>query len=188
MVQIVNMIEYDIENVVASFSLNCRINLRHIALHGSNVEYFEKNAKRRETIVMRLRKPNLTANITAKNVLINASNTSEAEAKLGARKVARCIQKMFPEAKFHNYKMISVSFNVSLPFRINIIKLAASYPEEGKYEPEICPSAAIFKIKILDSTLKIYTNGNCCIYCKNSADIKPAMDYIVPILHSHKIA
>ena len=188
MVQIVNMIEYDIENVVASFSLNCQINLRHIALHGSNVEYFEKNVKRRETIVMRLRKPYLTANITAKNVLINASNTSEAEAKLGARKVARCIQRMFPEAKFRNYKMISVSFNVSLPFRINIIKLAASFPKEGKYEPKTCSSAVIIRIKKLNSTFKIYTNGNCCIYCKNSADIKPAMDYIAPILHSHKIA
>lgn len=47
-----------IRNVVCNFSVRCHLNLREIALNGSNVEYRRENGVKRKSIILNYQKPN----------------------------------------------------------------------------------------------------------------------------------
>ncbi|TMS12340.1 TATA box-binding protein-like protein 1 [Larimichthys crocea] len=79
-----------ITNVVATFRTRCHLNLRTIALEGINVIYKPELGK----VLMKLRKPKITASIWSSGKIICTGATSEDEAKLGARRLARCLQKL----------------------------------------------------------------------------------------------
>eukprot|EP00064_Thunnus_orientalis_P014136 superscaffoldBa00002419_g14177 len=79
-----------VTNVVATFRTRCHLNLRTIALEGVNVIYKPEVGK----VLMKLRKPKITASIWSSGKVICTGATSEDEAKLGARRLARCLQKL----------------------------------------------------------------------------------------------
>ncbi|KAJ2520731.1 TATA-binding protein (TBP), partial [Coemansia sp. RSA 1937] len=83
-----------LQNIVATVNLDCRLDLKSIALHARNAEY---NPKRFAAVIMRIREPKTTALIFASGKMVVTGAKSEDDSKLAARKYARIVQKLgFP--------------------------------------------------------------------------------------------
>jgi hypothetical protein len=86
-----------LQNIVATVNLDCRLDLKTIALHARNAEY---NPKRFAAVIMRIREPKTTALIFASGKMVVTGAKSEDDSKLASRKYARIIQKLGFNAKF----------------------------------------------------------------------------------------
>ncbi|KAG8042628.1 hypothetical protein G9C98_005262 [Cotesia typhae] len=93
-----------IRNVVCSFSVRCHLNLREIALNGSNVEYRKENGM----ITMKLRRPYTTASIWSSGKVTCTGAETEHEAKVAARRIARSLQKLGFKVRFNNFRVVNV--------------------------------------------------------------------------------
>lgn len=80
-----------LQNIVATVNLDCRLDLKTIALHARNAEY---NPKRFAAVIMRIREPKTTALIFASGKMVVTGAKSEDDSKLASRKYARIIQKL----------------------------------------------------------------------------------------------
>lgn len=81
-------------NIVSTVNLNCKLDLKKIALHARNAEY---NPKRFAAVIMRIREPRTTALIFSSGKMVCTGAKSEEDSRLAARKYARIIQKLgFP--------------------------------------------------------------------------------------------
>lgn len=118
-------IDIVINNVVCSFSVRCHLNLREIALNGTNVEYRKENGM----ITMKIRRPYTTASIWSSGKVTCTGATSEDSAKQAARKFARCLQKLGFNVKFSNYRVVNVLGTCSMPFAIRINSFSEQHRE-----------------------------------------------------------
>lgn len=81
-------------NIVSTVNLNCKLDLKKIALHARNAEY---NPKRFAAVIMRIREPRTTALIFSSGKMVCTGAKSEDDSRLAARKYARIVQKLgFP--------------------------------------------------------------------------------------------
>ena len=115
-----------INNVVCSFSVRCHLNLKEIALNGSNVEYRRENGmvtmKLRSVIILlswkvqpaptttmhhctyhHLRHPYTTASIWSSGKITCTGANSEEQARISARKFSRILQKL--DEKYANIRI-----------------------------------------------------------------------------------
>ncbi|RYR48470.1 hypothetical protein Ahy_A07g034493 [Arachis hypogaea] len=86
-----------LQNIVSTVNLDCKLDLKTIALQARNAEY---NPKRFAAVIMRIREPKTTALIFASGKMVCTGAKSEQQSKLAARKYARIIQKLGFPAKF----------------------------------------------------------------------------------------
>nr|GMD23154.1 TATA-box-binding protein [Ipomoea batatas] len=86
-----------LQNIVSTVNLDCKLDLKAIALQARNAEY---NPKRFAAVIMRIREPKTTALIFASGKMVCTGAKSEQQSKLAARKYARIIQKLGFPAKF----------------------------------------------------------------------------------------
>ena len=68
-------------NIVATVNLDCRLDLKTIALHARNAEY---NPKRFAAVIMRIREPKTTALIFASGKMVVTGAKSEDDSKLAS--------------------------------------------------------------------------------------------------------
>jgi len=105
-----------LQNIVATVNLECRLDLKTIALHARNAEY---NPKRFAAVIMRIREPKTTALIFASGKMVVTGAKSEDDSRLAACKYARIIQKLGFEAKHVSSPPIMLSLahivNTGLP-------------------------------------------------------------------------
>lgn len=118
-------IDIVINNVVCSFSVRCHLNLREIALNGTNVEYRKENGM----ITMKLRRPYTTASIWSSGKVTCTGATSEEAAKRAARRFARSLQKLGFNVRFNNYRVVNVLGTCSMPFAIKINSFSERHKE-----------------------------------------------------------
>lgn len=90
-----------LQNIVSTVNLDCKLDLKAIALQARNAEY---NPKRFAAVIMRIREPKTTALIFASGKMVCTGAKSEQQSKLAARKYARIIQKLGFPAKFKDPK------------------------------------------------------------------------------------
>ncbi|XP_065046332.1 TATA-box-binding protein-like isoform X2 [Musa acuminata AAA Group] len=88
---------FTIQNVVSTVNMDCKLDLKTIALLARNSEY---NPKRFAAIIMRIREPKTTALMFASGQMVCTGAKSEQQSKLAARKFARIVQKLGFPAKF----------------------------------------------------------------------------------------
>ncbi|RZC39729.1 TBP domain containing protein, partial [Asbolus verrucosus] len=150
-------IDIMINNVVCSFSVRCHLNLREIALNGINVEYRKENGK----ITMKLRRPYTTASIWSSGKVTCTGATSELQAKIAARRFARCLQKLGFKVRFNNYRVVNVLGTCSMPFAIKINSFSERH-KEADYEPELHPGVT-YKLQNPKATLKIFSTGSVTV-------------------------
>lgn len=87
-----------LQNIVSTVNLGCRLDLKKIALHARNAEY---NPKRFAAVIMRIREPRTTALIFSSGKMVCTGAKSEEQSRLAARKYARIVQKLgFDVSKF----------------------------------------------------------------------------------------
>nr|QWQ59791.1 TATA box-binding-like protein [Phaedon brassicae] len=180
--QIIEEPEIDIviNNVVCSFSVRCHLNLREIALSGTNVEYRKENGM----VTMKLRRPYTTASIWSSGKITCTGATSEDAAKQAARRFARCLQKLGFNTRFNNYRVVNVLGTCSMPFSIRISSFSARH-READYEPELHPGVT-YKLKSPKATLKIFSTGSVTVTAPSVADVQAAIEYIFPLVYEFR--
>lgn len=173
-------IDIVINNVVCSFSVRCHLNLREIALSGMNVEYRRENGM----ITMKIRRPYTTASIWSSGKVTCTGATSEDQAKVAARRFARCLQKLGFNVRFNNYRVVNVLGTCSMPFAIKINSFSERH-KEADYEPELHPGVT-YKIKSPKATLKIFSTGSVTVTAPSVADVQAAIEYIFPLVYEFR--
>lgn len=165
-----------ISNVVCSFSTKCHLNLKRIAMEGSNVEYHRQHGM----LNMRIRKPKSTASIWSSGKITCTGAVSEEAAKIAARRFARVLQKLGYKVKFSNFRVVNVLGTCGFPFSINIVDFSRAR-KEASYEPEIHPGVT-YKITEPKATLKIFSTGSITVTAPRVANVLAAVDYIFPLV------
>ncbi|WVQ83435.1 TATA-box-binding protein [Cryptococcus sp. DSM 104549] len=133
-----------LQNIVATVNLDCRLDLKTIALHARNAEY---NPRRFAAVVMRIRDPRTTALIFASGKMVVTGAKSEDDSRLASRKYARIIQKLGFEAKFAEFKIQNMVGSCDVKFPIRLEGLAFSHGAFSSYEPELFPGLIYRMIK-----------------------------------------
>ncbi|PSR81929.1 hypothetical protein PHLCEN_2v6224, partial [Hermanssonia centrifuga] len=123
-----------LQNIVATVNLDCRLDLKTIALHARNAEY---NPKRFAAVIMRIRDPKTTALIFASGKMVVTGAKSEDDSRLASRKYARIIQKLGFDAKFSEFKIQNIVGSCDVKFPIRLEGLAYSHGQFSSYEPEV---------------------------------------------------
>jgi transcription initiation factor TFIID TATA-box-binding protein len=125
-----------LQNIVSTVNLNCKLDLKKIALHARNAEY---NPKRFAAVIMRIREPRTTALIFSSGKMVCTGAKSEDDSRLAARKYARIIQKLGFNAKFLDFKIQNMVGSCDVKFPIRLEGLVLTHAKFSSYEPELFP-------------------------------------------------
>ncbi|ERE70647.1 TATA box-binding protein 2 [Cricetulus griseus] len=172
-----------LQNVVSTANLACKLDLRKIALNAKNTEY---NPKRFAAVIMRIREPRTTALLFSSGKVVCTGAKSEEESRLAARKYARVVQKLGFPVKFFNFKIQNMvgSCDVKFPIRLEI--LALTHRQFSSYEPELFPGL-IYKMVRPQVVLLIFASGKVVLTgAKERSEIYEAFENMYPILESFK--
>lgn len=175
-------IDIFISNVVCTFSVRCHLNLKRIGMEGRNVEYKREAGK----VLMKLRKPYCTATIWSSGKITVTGNSSESDAKMCARRIARQLQKLGFRVHFHQFQVVNVLGTCRLPFAIRIAQFSEGHTQSASYEPEIHP-AVTYKIKSPKATLKIFSTGSITVTAPSVENVQHAIHHIYPLVEPHQM-
>ncbi|XP_054153419.1 TATA box-binding protein-like 1 [Oppia nitens] len=174
-------VDITISNVVTNFSVKCHLNLRQIASKGSNVVY----KREQSMILMKLRAPSVTASIWSSGKITCTGATTEDSAKCGARRIARCLQKLGFKVKFNSYRVVNVLGTCILPFGIKIHDFSAEHRPIASYEPELHPGAT-YRMKDIKAVLKIFQTGAITITAPSIGAVQTAVERIYPLVYEYR--
>ncbi|CAI9096686.1 OLC1v1032884C1 [Oldenlandia corymbosa var. corymbosa] len=105
-----------LQNIVSTVNLDCKLDLKSIALQARNAEY---NPKRFCAVIMRITEPKTTALIFATGKMVCTGAKTEEQSELAARKYARIIHKLgFPDVKFKNFKIQNIVGSCDVKFAV----------------------------------------------------------------------
>ncbi|CAO2598438.1 TATA box-binding protein-like 2 [Lemmus lemmus] len=172
-----------LQNIVSTANLACKLDLRKIALNAKNTEY---NPKRFAAVIMRIREPRTTALLFSSGKVVCTGAKSEEESRLAARKYARVVQKLGFPVRFFNFKIQNMvgSCDVKFPIRLEI--LALTHRQFSSYEPELFPGL-IYKMVKPQVVLLIFASGKVVLTgAKERSEIYEAFENMYPILESFK--
>ncbi|KAG7193300.1 TATA-box-binding protein [Scheffersomyces spartinae] len=168
-----------LQNIVATVNLDCRLDLKTIALHARNAEY---NPKRFAAVIMRIRDPKTTALIFASGKMVVTGAKLEDDSKLASRKYARIIQKLGFNAKFTDFKIQNIVGSCDVKFPIRLEGLAFSHGNFSSYEPELFPGL-IYRMVKPKIVLLIFVSGKIVLTgAKQREEIYAAFEAIYPVL------
>ncbi|WVQ62939.1 TATA-box-binding protein [Kwoniella sp. B9012] len=168
-----------LQNIVATVNLECRLDLKTIALHARNAEY---NPKRFAAVVMRIRDPKTTALIFASGKMVVTGAKSEDDSRLASRKYARIIQKLGFDAKFAEFKIQNIVGSCDVKFPIRLEGLAFSHGAFSSYEPELFPGL-IYRMMKPKVVLLIFVSGKIVLTgAKVREEIYMAFNQIYSVL------
>ncbi|KAL6747555.1 Tbp recognizing the minor groove of A Tata element, partial [Haematococcus lacustris] len=168
-----------IQNVVATVNLGCRVDLKEIALHARNAEY---NPKRFAAVIMRIREPKTTASIFASGKMVCTGAKSEQDSRTAARKYAKIIQKLGFPATVKEFKIQNILASCDVKFRIRLEGISCHNHSFSNYEPELFPGL-IYRMKVPKVVLLIFVSGKVVLTgAKKREDIYNAFMKIYPIL------
>jgi len=168
-----------LQNIVATANLNCRLDLKGIALHARNCEY---NPRRFAAVIMRIREPKTTALIFASGKMVVTGARSESDSRLAARKYARIIMKLGFTVSFTDFKIQNVVASCDVKFPIRLEGLAFSHASFSSYEPELFPGL-IYRMVKPKVVLLIFVSGKVVLTgARVREQIYQAFDTIYPVL------
>ncbi|KAJ1691235.1 hypothetical protein LUZ63_015390 [Rhynchospora breviuscula] len=170
----------DLQNVVSTVNLNCKLDLKAVALHARNAEY---NPKRFAAVVMRIREPKTTALLFATGKMVCTGAKTEDASRLAARKFARIVQKLGFPAQFTDFKIQNIVASCGIKFSLFLDKLAnSSHCTFITYEPEIFPGL-VYRMRQPKIVLLIFQSGKIVLTgAKKRDEIYAAFDNIYPVL------
>lgn len=169
-------IELFVNNVVCTFALSCKLNLRKIAMEAANVIYKRDHAM----VLMKIRNPYCSANLWSSGKVTVTGTTSEEDSQRAARRVARCLQRLGYKIKLRNYRVVNCLATCAMPWPIDIVKLSKIYSECVSYEPEIHPGATV---RLTDkAVLKVFTTGRITLTAPSVERINTAVNEFYPQL------
>lgn len=84
------------------------------------------------------------------------------QAKVGARRYARCLQGLGFPVRFNNFRVVNVLGTCSMPWAIKIVNFSEKYKKDASYEPELHPGVT-YKLRTPKATLKIFSTGSITV-------------------------
>ncbi|XP_068108234.1 TATA box-binding protein-like 2 [Hyperolius riggenbachi] len=172
-----------LQNIVSTVNLACKLDLKKIALHARNAEY---NPKRFAAVIMRIREPRTTALIFSSGKMVCTGAKSEEQSRLAARKYARVVQKLGFPAKFLDFKIQNMVGSCDVRFPIRLEGLVLTHQQFSSYEPELFPGL-IYRMVKPRIVLLIFVSGKVVLTgAKERSEIYEAFENIYPILKSFK--
>lgn len=174
-----NMPVPQLQNIVSTVNLGCKLDLKNIAMHARNAEY---NPKRFAAVIMRIREPRTTALIFSSGKMVCTGAKSEDQSRLASRKYARIVQKLGFPAKFMEFKVQNMVGSCDVRFPIQLEGLCLTHSQFSTYEPELFPGL-IYRMVKPRVVLLIFVSGKVVITgAKTKKDIEEAFGNIYPIL------
>ncbi|XP_054927701.1 uncharacterized protein [Dermacentor andersoni] len=125
-----------LQNIVSTVNLDCKLDLKKIALHARNAEY---NPKRFAAVIMRIREPQTTALIFASGKMVCTGAKSEDQSRMAARKYSRIVQKLGFDVKFLAFKIQNMVGSCDVRFPIDLEELQRMHSQFASYAPELFP-------------------------------------------------
>ncbi|XP_053331481.1 TATA box-binding protein-like 2 [Spea bombifrons] len=172
-----------LQNIVSTVNLACKLDLKKIALHARNAEY---NPKRFAAVIMRIREPRTTALIFSSGKMVCTGAKSEEQSRLAARKYARVVQKLGFPAKFLDFKIQNMVGSCDVRFPIRLEGLVLTHQQFSSYEPELFPGL-IYRMVKPRIVLLIFVSGKVVLTgAKERSEIYEAFENIYPILKGFK--
>jgi len=172
-----------LQNIVSTVNMCCRLDLKKIALHARNAEY---NPKRFAAVIMRIREPRTTALIFTSGKMVCTGAKSEEDSRLAARKYARIVQKLGFETRFKDFKIQNMVGSCDVMFPIRLEGLVLTHSQFSSYEPELFPGL-IYRMVKPRIVLLIFVSGKVVLTgAKVRQEIYEAFDNIYPILKNFK--
>mmetsp|Transcript_16899 Transcript_16899/g.34228 ORF Transcript_16899/g.34228 Transcript_16899/m.34228 type:complete len:226 (+) Transcript_16899:116-793(+) len=172
-----------LQNIVATCNLACDLDLKTIAMHARNAEY---NPKRFAAVIMRIREPKTTALIFKSGKMVVTGAKSEADARLGARRYARIIQKLDFPARFADWKIQNMVGSCDVKFPIRLEGLAYKHSHYSSYEPELFPGL-IYRMVQPKIVLLIFVSGKVVLTGgKTRKEIYASFEQIYPVLQEFR--
>ncbi|WUR04989.1 TATA-box-binding protein [Vairimorpha necatrix] len=172
-----------LQNVVATVNLNCKLDLKNIALRARNAEY---NPKRFAAVIMRIREPKTTALIFASGKVVITGAKSEKQSKLAAQRYSKIINKLGFNADFNDFKIQNIVSSCDTKFSIRLEGLAYAHSNYCSYEPELFPGL-IYRMVKPKIVLLIFVSGKIVLTgAKVRDDIYQAFENIYPVLTQYK--
>lgn len=172
-----------LQNVVATVNLNCKLDLKNIALHARNAEY---NPKRFAAVIMRIRDPKTTALIFASGKMVVTGAKSEKSSKVASQRYAKIIHKLGFNAQFTDFKVQNIVSSCDLKFCIKLEGLAYAHANFCSYEPELFPGL-IYRMVKPKIVLLIFVSGKIVLTgAKVREDIYQAFENIYPVLTQYR--
>lgn len=172
-----------LQNVVATVNLNCKLDLKNIALHARNAEY---NPKRFAAVIMRIRDPKTTALIFASGKMVVTGAKSEKASKIASQRYAKIIHKLGFNAQFTEFKVQNIVSSCDLKFCIKLEGLAYAHSNYCSYEPELFPGL-IYRMVKPKIVLLIFVSGKIVLTgAKVREDIYQAFENIYPVLTQYR--
>eukprot|EP00897_Mesotaenium_endlicherianum_P010732 jgi/Mesen1/9688/ME000680S09088 len=145
-----------LQNIVSTVNMDCRLDLKEIALRARNAEY---NPKRFAAVIIRIREPKTTALIFASGKMVCTGAKSEDQSRLAARKYARIIQKLGnDQVRFKDFKIQNIVGSCDVKFPIRLEGLQIAHQHFSSYEPELFPGL-IYRMKQPKIVLLIFVSG-----------------------------
>ncbi|KAL5830223.1 hypothetical protein ACOSQ3_019691 [Xanthoceras sorbifolium] len=168
-----------LQNIVSTVNLDCKLDLKNIALHARNAEF---NPKRFAAVIMRIREPKTTALIFASGKMVCTGAKSEEQSKVAARKYARIVSKLGFPVKFQDFKIQNIVGSCDVKFPVRLEGLAYSHSAFSNYEPELFPGL-IYRMKQPKVVLLIFVSGKIVITgAKIRDETYAAFENIYPVL------
>eukprot|EP00270_Netrium_digitus_P009611 TRINITY_DN292_c0_g1_i2.p1 TRINITY_DN292_c0_g1~~TRINITY_DN292_c0_g1_i2.p1 ORF type:complete len:199 (+),score=30.88 TRINITY_DN292_c0_g1_i2:59-655(+) len=169
-----------LQNIVSTVNMDCRLELKDIAMRARNAEY---NPKRFAAVIMRVREPKTTALIFASGKMVCTGAKSEEQSRLAARKYARIILKLgYDQVRFKDFKIQNIVGSCDVKFPIRLEGLQIAHQHFSSYEPELFPGL-IYRMKQPKIVLLIFVSGKIVLTgAKVREEIYEAFENIYPVL------
>uniref|UniRef100_A0A8C8CFJ2 TATA-box-binding protein n=1 Tax=Oncorhynchus tshawytscha TaxID=74940 RepID=A0A8C8CFJ2_ONCTS len=153
-----------LQNIVSTVNLGCKLDLKTIALRARNAEYNPK------------------AKMWAHSSYKACCFGSENQSRLAARKYARVVQKLGFPAKFLDFKIQNMVGSCDVKFPIRLEGLVLTHQQFSSYEPELFPGL-IYRMIKPRIVLLIFVSGKVVLTgAKVRGEIYEAFENIYPIL------
>jgi transcription initiation factor TFIID TATA-box-binding protein len=169
--------EVKISNITATAKLADRLDLNQLARRLWNSEY---NPKKFNALILRTRRPRVTALVfyTGKIVVVGAK--SEQESIAGAEKVAKLLQRATRKKKMtikvNDFRLQNIVASSQLKHRIQIENLHAAKPGYVYYEPELFSPACKIKWTKGENLVALIFRSGKIIYTGTS-DLSKIIDF-----------
>ncbi|OIR57408.1 MAG: TATA-binding protein (TBP) [Amphiamblys sp. WSBS2006] len=171
-----------IQNIVATVNMDCRLDLKTIAMQARNAEY---NPKRFAAVIMRIREPKTTALIFSSGKMVVTGAKSEEMSRLASRKYARIVHKLGFPAKFLEFKIQNIVASCDVRFPIRLEGLALGHSQFCSYEPELFPGL-IYRMVQPKIVLLVFVSGKIVLTgAKLREEIYTAFEAIYPVLKAY---
>ena len=192
-----------IENIVCTANLNCRLNLKAIALQANNVKY---EPKKFSGLIMKIKEPKATALIFQTGKMVCLGTKNEEQAKTACKTFAKIIKKIGYKVTFTNFKIQNIVGSCNLNFRLPLSRLGnhimkymnSTSVKHVAYLPDLFPGLIYHYLTPRNSgdgengnspniVFLIFNSGKIVITgAKKTNQIYDAFSHVYPLFHKFR--